>query len=54
MNTRTSTFPTFGQSQQPAFSLTKLLSVLFAVELRESLDAKTAGDKSDGAYTWGL
>jgi len=54
MNTRTSTFPTFEQANKPAFSLSKLVAVLFAVELRESLDAKPSGDQSDGAYIWGL
>ena len=27
---------------------------LFAIELRESLDAATSGDKSESAITWGL
>lgn len=27
---------------------------LLAVNLRESLDATTSGDKSDGATTWGM
>jgi hypothetical protein len=38
----------------PPFSLTAFIASLFQLELREKLDAETAGDKSDGAYTWGL
>jgi hypothetical protein len=34
--------------------LTAIINALFAVELREELDAKTGGDKSDGAFIWGL
>lgn len=30
------------------------VDALFAVKLREELDAKTSGDKSDAAYTWGM
>ncbi len=30
------------------------IATLFAVNLREELDAKTSGDKSDAAYIWGL
>jgi hypothetical protein len=30
------------------------IDALFAVDLREELDAKTSGDKSDAAYTWGM
>lgn len=30
------------------------IDALFAVDLREELDAKTRGDKSDAAYTWGM
>jgi hypothetical protein len=50
------TTQTYGyvQTQKPAFSLERLLAVLFAVELRESLDKDTRGDKSDAAYIWGL
>ena len=34
--------------------LASIVDALFAVKLREELDAKTSGDKSDGAYTWGM
>ena len=36
------------------FSLEAIISTLFMIELREKLDADTAGDKSDAAYTYGL
>jgi hypothetical protein len=29
-------------------------ATLFNINLRESLDAETTGDKSDAAYTWGM
>jgi hypothetical protein len=35
-------------------TLDAILAVLFAVKLRESLDAATSGDKSDAALTWGM
>ena len=44
----------FVETKKPAFTLERLLAVLFAVELREALDKDTGGDKSDAAYTWGL
>ncbi len=37
-----------------SFSLINFVAALFQVELREKLDADTAGDKSDAAYHWGL
>ena len=37
-----------------SFSLLNFVAALFQVELREKLDAETAGDKSDAAYHWGL
>ena len=30
------------------------IDALFAVNLREKLDADTSGDKADAAYTWGM
>ncbi len=50
------TTQTYGyvQTKKPAFTLERLLAVLFAVELREELDKDTGGDKSDAAYIWGL
>ena len=41
-------------SPAAAFSLMSLVSFLFQLDLREKLAAQTGGDKSDGAYTWGL
>jgi hypothetical protein len=41
-------------STTSSFSLTAFIAALFQLELREKLDADTSGDKSDGAYTWGL
>jgi len=37
-----------------AITLSGILSKLFAVKARESIDAATAGDKSDAAFTWGM
>ena len=50
------TTQTYGyvQTKKPAFSLERLLAVVFAIELREALAKDTGGDKSDAAYTWGL
>jgi hypothetical protein len=31
-----------------------LIDTVFAVRLREKLDAETGGDKSDAAHRWGL
>jgi hypothetical protein len=36
------------------FSLMGFIETLFAVKLREQLDADTKGDKSDAGYTWGM
>ena len=36
------------------FSLAMIFDTLLCVNLREKLDADTGGDKSDGAYTYGL
>ena len=30
------------------------IDALFAVNLRQELDAETRGDKADAAYTWGM
>jgi hypothetical protein len=46
MSSQTSTF---GQAQKSGFSLYEFIAALFAVELREKLDAR-----NDGAYFWGL
>lgn len=44
----------FVQTKKPALTLERFIAALFAVELRESLDKDTGGNKSDAAYTWGL
>jgi hypothetical protein len=31
-----------------------IVDALFAVGLREELDSKTSGDKSDAAFAWGM
>jgi hypothetical protein len=36
------------------FSLMFIIETLFAVNLREKVDANTGGDKSDAKYTWGM
>ena len=36
------------------FTIGAFIDALFAVKLREELDAKTGGDKSDATYTYGL
>lgn len=36
------------------FSWFAILDILFAVKLREKLDADTGGDKSDASYRYGL
>jgi hypothetical protein len=35
-------------------SLYDFIASLFAVELREKLDAGTSGDRADAAYTFGM
>jgi hypothetical protein len=44
----------YGRTTASRFTLASLIATLFAVNLRESLDAATGGDKSDAAFTWGL
>ena len=45
---------TSGNAGKTKFTIAAFIDALFAVKLREELDAKTGGDKSDAAYTWGL
>jgi hypothetical protein len=52
MSTASIPSQTFGLKKP--FSIHNILAMLFAVELREALDAATSGDKSDAAYTWGM
>jgi hypothetical protein len=40
--------------QATPFSLMFIIETLFAVNLREQLDANTGGDKSDAKYTYGM
>ena len=42
------------RSTKTPLTLAGIIATLFAVNLREKLDAETAGDKSDAAYTWGM
>lgn len=41
-------------TDKPTSVIGAWIATLFAVNLREELDAKTSGDKSDAAYIWGL
>jgi hypothetical protein len=50
--TNKQTLPT--QAPAQPFSLAFIIETLFAVNLREKLDANTGGDKSDASYTWGM
>jgi hypothetical protein len=53
LTTNVSAHTNSGKTPEP-FSLASFIAALFAVELREELDAKTGGDKSDAAFTWGM
>ena len=54
MTSITTTAPAGSTYPAPSFSLASLVAALFMVNLREKLDAQTAGDKSDAAYVYGL
>jgi hypothetical protein len=56
MNTATqySSYYHVEQAKKARFSLASLVAALFMVNLRESLDAATSGDKSDAAFAYGL
>ena len=54
MTSITHTAPAGSTFPAPSFSLTSIISALFMINLREQLDAETAGDKSDAAYAYGL
>ncbi|MDB5764720.1 MAG: hypothetical protein JWQ21_3715 [Herminiimonas sp.] len=41
-------------AQKTGSALSSFIAMLFAVKLRDSLDAATSGDKSDAAWSWGL
>ena len=54
MTSITNTAPAGSTYPAPSFSFSSIIAALFMVNLREKLDAETAGDKSDAAYTYGL
>jgi hypothetical protein len=41
-------------AQKTPLTFKSVIAALFAVNLREKLDAATGGDKSDAAFAWGL
>jgi hypothetical protein len=43
-----------GRTTASRMTLASVIATLFAINLRESLDAATGGDKSDAAFRWGL
>jgi hypothetical protein len=54
MTTLTTNAPRETKSTKAPLTLAGVIATLFAVNLREKLDAQTGGDKSDAAYTWGM
>ncbi|MES2148471.1 MAG: hypothetical protein V4508_01645 [Pseudomonadota bacterium] len=54
MTTITSNAPANTAPETPTFSLFGIIETLFAVNMREKLDADTSGDKSDAAYHYGM
>jgi hypothetical protein len=54
MSTLTTKKVQYGRAEKAPFTFIGLICVLFAINLREKLAADTRGDKSDGAYTWGM
>ena len=56
MNTATqySSYFHVESAKKAPFSLTSIVAALFMVNLRESLDTATAGDKSGAAFAYGL
>lgn len=54
MTSTTQSAPAGSTYPAPSFSFSSLIAALFMVNLREKLDADTAGDKSDAAYTYGM
>lgn len=41
-------------AKKTSFTIHSFIAILFAIKLREALDAATSGDKSDAAWVWGL
>jgi hypothetical protein len=54
MTSITNTAPAGSTFPAPSFSFISIIEALFMVNLREQLDAETAGDKSDAAFADGL
>lgn len=54
MTTFTTNAPAGSTFPAPSFSFASIIDALFMTKLREELDAETAGDKSDAAYTYGM
>lgn len=52
--TNTTSNTAAGNTVKAPLSLATIVATLFAVNLREKLDAQTGGDKSDAAFTWGM
>ena len=52
--TQNSSFFQAEKAQKAPFTLAAVIAAVFMVNLRESLDAATGGDKSDAAFTYGL
>lgn len=54
MTSITSTAPANSTYPAPSFSFTSILAAVLMVNLREKLDAETAGNKTDAKYAYGL
>jgi hypothetical protein len=57
MTIATQTFSAFAsaeKTQKAPLTLTAIIAAIFMVNLRESLDTATSGDKSDAAFAYGL
>ena len=57
MTTATQNFSAFApaeKAQKAPLTLAAVIAAVFMVNLRESLDAATSGDKSDAAFAYGL
>lgn len=47
-------FPQAEGIQRPPLTLARVVAAMFLISLRESLDAQSSSDKSDGAFHYGL
>lgn len=52
--TQTSSFFPAEKAQKAPLTLAAIVAAVFMVNLRESFDAATGGDKSDAAFAYGL